>query len=212
MKTKISLFVMLVFTVVVVYGSKPEMIAPKANGDANDNTLSNQLWDTLTTIEYEFVMTGYGGAYQTGDFQYFGIDLDEWVNLGSLTTPIEYGLMASFGCEEEFAAELECDGEDRVLTITYTPAEAGDYVIQGGLTAGASIVNTDGGGFTFNSGNPSAGGPSSVTCWEGFLDACETVTIMIDFTGGSGVGSWSAKSEINGREVTNGYSADQDCP
>ena len=42
---------MLVFTVVVVYGYEPEIIAPKANGDANDYTLSDQVWDTLKTID-----------------------------------------------------------------------------------------------------------------------------------------------------------------
>ena len=220
------------------------------SGDANGKTLSGKVWNTLTTIEYEFVMTGYGNAYQAGDLQYYDKDLEEWVNLGSLTTgtpygvsfplaagwsacdiisesfrqtgggapvelnPIEYALIAPSGCEDEFDAELVCDaGGNKTLTVTFTAENAGDYVIQGGLTNGTTIESmTADAGFTMNANHPGVvNSNANVTRWEGSLDECETVTIVIEFTGGNGVGSWSAKSEVNGQEVTNGYSADQDC-
>lgn len=117
------------------------------------------------------------------------------------------------GCEDEFSAILNCTNPAaKTLTVTFTAENAGDYVIQGGLTNGAiigsAIATAD---FIRNTSHQSAGGPSSVTRWEGSLDECETVTVTITYSGGAGVGGWSAKSIVDGVEVVNGESEDQDC-
>jgi hypothetical protein len=117
------------------------------------------------------------------------------------------------GCEDEFSAVLNCTNPNaKTLTVTFTAENAGDYVIQGGLTSGAiigsAVATAD---FIRNTSHRSAGGPSNVTRWEGSLDDCETVTVTITYSGGSGVGDWSAKSKVDGVEVVNGQSVDQAC-
>jgi hypothetical protein len=117
-------------------------------------------------------------------------------------------------CQDAFTADLDCSGDPKVLTVTFTAEEAGDYVIQGGLTNGTTIESMVADqGFEMIAGHPAVvNSNANVTRWEGSLDACETVTIIIEYTGGAGVGSWSAKSVVDGVEVTNGESDDQDCP
>jgi len=118
-------------------------------------------------------------------------------------------------CEDEFSAVLDCtDPDAKTLTVTFTAENAGDYVIQGGLTAGAVIGSSSAtAGFEQNTLHRSWTGPNParVTRWEGSLDECETVTVTITYSGGAGVGSWSAKSIVDGVEVVNGESEDQDC-
>jgi len=120
------------------------------------------------------------------------------------------------GCEDEFSAVLDCaDPENKILTVTFKAENAGDYVIQGGLTNGATIVNSVATAdfeqnITHSSWTNKSGNPARVTRWEGTLDACETVTITITYSGGNGVGDWSAKSEIDGSEIINGSSDEQD--
>jgi hypothetical protein len=118
------------------------------------------------------------------------------------------------GSCEDFSAVLDCssggdcDNATKTLTVTFTAGEEGDYVIQGGLTANATIhcavADKD---FMLNTEHNSAGGPSKVTRWEGSLGACETVTIEINYSGGNGVGGWSAKKN----DVTHGSSLEQGC-
>lgn len=110
-------------------------------------------------------------------------------------------------CINELNAELTC-GEVRSLNLTFTAEEAGPIVIQGGLTRGAEINSAQSNVLTQNLGHPSVvNSNSSVTRWEGDIEACEEVTIAIEFTGGNGIGDWSAKRG----EIELGYTAEQSC-
>jgi hypothetical protein len=119
-----------------------------------------------------------------------------------------YILIENCGCVDAFAAVLDCTGDTKVLTVTYSAEEAGDYVVQGGLTNGTTIVSATSVGLTQNFDHPSLqNSNANVTRWEGYIGACETVTVTIEYTGGAGVGSWTAKLG----EETTGSSADQGC-
>jgi hypothetical protein len=147
-------------------------------------------WTCGDPITISYYVSGLGGgsgtAFQTGI--------------------ITHNLQEVCGCDDEFDAALTC-GEVNTLVVSFKAAEAGDYVIQGGLTAGATILSATANGLTLNPTHPSAGGPSSVTRWEGAIGECGEVTVTITFTGGNGVGSWSAKLG----EETKGYSESQSC-
>ncbi len=109
-------------------------------------------------------------------------------------------VISCLACTDEFDVQLDCD-ETSTLTVSFSPAEAGTYVIQGGLTNGTTIVSasSNNSNIVQNTDHPSVTNSSSnVTRWEGDLDACEEVVITITFTGGNGVGSWSAKSSPDG--------------
>jgi hypothetical protein len=96
------------------------------------------------------------------------------------------------GCNNELTAELTCE-ENRTLTITFTAEEAGPIVIQGGLTNGTHITSATSNVLTQNKGHQSGNSNANVTRWEGDVEACEVVTITLEFTGGDGVGDWTAK-------------------
>ncbi|MUP46346.1 hypothetical protein E0K83_11385 [Gramella sp. BOM4] len=96
-------------------------------------------------------------------------------------------------CTNNLTAELTCE-DTRVLNIIFTAEEAGPIVIQGGLTNGTQIVNAESNVLTRNFTHPGViNSNANVTRWEGDVEACEEVTIQIEFTGGNGVGDWSAK-------------------
>jgi hypothetical protein len=201
-------------------------------GQTNTKNGTVRVWNTLTHIVYEFTSTvaisdlvvnevssGLGAAANT-PLLYSVALTDGWAACDVVTNSFQlsgggppivfsnvtYSLIGACGCEDEFSAELTC-GDENTLVVTFTAEEAGYYVVQGGLTAGASIVSATSNGLTLMPGHPSAGGPSSVTRWEGEIGECETVTVTITFTGGNGVGSWSAK--LGGE--TKGSSDDQSC-
>ncbi len=108
-------------------------------------------------------------------------------------------------CEDSLEVDLEC-GETNTATFTFTAEEAGSIVIQGGLTSGTTITSS-GSNVLTRVDHQSAGGPSNVTRWEGVVEACDEVTVTISFTGGNGIGDWSAK---RGEEVL-GSSEAQEC-
>ena len=95
-------------------------------------------------------------------------------------------------CEDELTVDLTC-GETKVAVFTFFAKEAGNVVIQGGLTAGTEIISAVSNILALNENHNSAGGPSNVTRWEGYVEACEEVTITIEFSGGNGIGDWTAK-------------------
>ncbi|WP_029037487.1 hypothetical protein [Salinimicrobium xinjiangense] len=116
------------------------------------------------------------------------------------------------GCTNELIADFSCE-ENGLLTLTFTAEEEGPIVIQGGLTNGTSITNaTSDDVLTRNLDHPSVlNSESSVTRWEGYVGACQVVTITIEFTGGNGIGDWSAKRKIDDEEVTLGSTEEIEC-
>ena len=110
-------------------------------------------------------------------------------------------------CDNSLEVDLVC-GEPNTLTVTFTAVEAGPIVIQGGLTNGTTISNASSNVLTRNlTHNSVQNSNANVTRWEGDVDACEVVTITIEFTGGNGIGDWSAK---RGEEVL-GSTAELEC-
>ncbi|HSF52342.1 MAG TPA: hypothetical protein VLA71_01245, partial [Algoriphagus sp.] len=57
------------------------------NSDKDSKTLSVKVWNTLTTIEYRFVLTT--TANQAGNLQYFDEAIQDWVNAGALVSGVE---------------------------------------------------------------------------------------------------------------------------
>lgn len=118
-------------------------------------------------------------------------------NLGSGPNWLEYQT-AFIGvdcnpCENLLVAELTC-GDLNVLTVTFTAEKAGPIVIQGGLTNGTEIENATSEDLTRNTTNGGVvNSNANVTRWEGDVEACEEVTITIEFKGGDGVGDWTAE-------------------
>ncbi|QED37551.1 hypothetical protein FK178_07345 [Antarcticibacterium arcticum] len=94
-------------------------------------------------------------------------------------------------CDNSLVVDFVCE-ETKTATFTFTAVEAGPIVIQGGLSANAEITSQNS-NVLESVWHQSTGGPSSVTRWVGEVDACEEVTITIIFTGGNGIGEWTAK-------------------
>ena len=94
-------------------------------------------------------------------------------------------------CENLLVADLVC-GDVNTLTLTFTAVEAGPIVIQGGLNAKAEIQGNSVGVGVEETTKPGAPGNASVTTWEGNLEACQEVSITINFIGGNSIGDWSA--------------------
>jgi hypothetical protein len=110
-------------------------------------------------------------------------------------------------CVNDLSVVLVC-GETRMASFTFTAEEAGPIVIQGGLTAGAVIVSATSNVLTQNTTHSSVvNSTASVTRWEGDVDACTEVTVTITFTGGNGIGDWTAKRG----EVTLGSTDEESC-
>jgi|SRR5690606_30469496 len=112
-------------------------------------------------------------------------------------------------CENTLVADLVC-GEVNTLTVTFAAEEAGPIVIQGGLTNGTTIISATSADLTRNIEHSSVlNSNANVTRWEGNVDGdCgEEVSVTITFSGGNGIGSWSAK---RGEEVL-GATEEQSC-
>jgi hypothetical protein len=98
-------------------------------------------------------------------------------------------------CTNDLSVVLTCD-VTRTATFTFTAEEAGPIVIQGGLSAGTTITSAicDDNVLTRNFTHHSVtSSNANVTRWEGNVDACQEVTITIEYSGGNGIGGWSAK-------------------
>jgi hypothetical protein len=96
-------------------------------------------------------------------------------------------------CVNNLEADLVC-GTTNTLSLSFTAEEDGAIVIQGGLTNGTTIVSSSSNVLVENTTHPSVtNSNANVTRWEGDVTACDEVTITIEFTGGNGVGDWSAK-------------------
>ena len=110
-------------------------------------------------------------------------------------------------CENLLVADLVC-GEVNKLTFTFTAVEAGAIVIQGGLTNGTKILNASSNVLTRNTTHSSVlNSNANVTRWEGDVVACDDVTVTIEYSGGNGIGDWSAKRG----EVVLGETEEQTC-
>ncbi len=109
-----------------------------------------------------------------------------------------YSLFAvcSEGCEDELTVDLQC-GETNTAIFTFYAEEAGAIVIQGGLNANAELTGASSNVLTRNTDHPAVinGATSSVTRWEGDVDACEMVTVTVSWTGTASIGNWTAKRE-----------------
>ena len=137
-------------------------------------------WNACDTIQFTItIMDEDGNIDASSDYNY--------VLVGECTD-----------CESAFTSTLTCgDGDECENTLVVT-FETGDYagpvVIQGGLTAKTTICEASAtGGLTLNTNHPSTNSKANVTRWEGEVEECTTYTITITFTGGDGVGDWSAK-------------------
>jgi hypothetical protein len=102
------------------------------------------------------------------------------------------------GCEDELITELECGeaGDANEFKVTFKAGEAGDYVIQGGLNAkvDGELVSFEADKGTFNQTHSSVSNSNAnVIRWEGTLEECEEVTIVVTFTGKCETGTWTAK-------------------
>ncbi len=96
-------------------------------------------------------------------------------------------------CDNLLVAELTC-GDTSILEVSFVAEESGPIVIQGGLTSGTSIIDAQSEALEQNLTHPGVvNSNANVTRWEGDVTACEEVTITIEFTGGNGIGDWTAK-------------------
>jgi hypothetical protein len=111
-----------------------------------------------------------------------------WVEVKPLFTVVD-----CTPCTNELSVVLTC-GETRTATFTFTAEEAGPIVIQGGLTNGTTITSASSNVLTRNVTHSGVtNSKANVTRWEGNVDACQVVTITIQYTGGAGIDDWSAK-------------------
>ena len=109
-------------------------------------------------------------------------------------------------CDNLLVADLVC-GDVNKLTLTFTALEEGPIVIQGGLNKWAEIKSAVGVGVE-KVDKPGNAGSADVTRWAGDVDACEVVTITIEFEGGYEIGDWTAK---RGEDLLGSTDA-QSCP
>lgn len=151
-------------------------------------------WINVTTLEY----SGAGPEEYTlgGDFLKIGTY--------SFRAQIEGGnphanvatldVIKCAECVNELTATLTCGEDFKTAYFTFTAEEAGPVVIQGGLTNGTTILNASSDLLERNEGHQSVqNSNSNVTRWEGVVEACEVVTITIEYEDGNGIGNWSAK-------------------
>jgi hypothetical protein len=98
-------------------------------------------------------------------------------------------------CVLGLSVDLSCEENNHIATFTFFAEEAGPIVIQGGLTNGTFNVSGSSNVLTQNTSHPSTNrSRANVTRWEGNVEACEEVSITINFSGGNGIGSWTAQS------------------
>lgn len=101
-------------------------------------------------------------------------------------------------CDPGLNVDLQCNGNDHTATFTFFTEEAGPVVIQGGLTNGTFKVSGSSNVLTQNISHPSVNrSRANVTRWEGEVGACEEVVITITFSGGNGIGNWTAQRNGN---------------
>lgn len=144
-----------------------------------------------------------------GDYNFRG----QWVRNGN---PIDFPgestgwitstqpLIVTGCCSDNLVTDLDC-GTTKIFTLSFTAEEDGPIVVQGGLSNGTTIVSKSSNVLLENTNHPSVvNSNANVTRWEGNISACEEVTVTIEFTGGNGVGSWSAKrgDEVLGESET----------
>lgn len=97
-------------------------------------------------------------------------------------------------CASGLNVDLTCNGDNYTATFTFFSEEDGEIVIQGGLTYGTSDVSGNSNVLTQNTTHPSTvRSRANVTRWEGEVSACEEVKIIINFSGGNGIGDWTAQ-------------------
>lgn len=150
---------------------------------------------TQACFQYSFEKGTYKIRYKTT-----GSEGTDWTNETIVVDPCTE-------CTNNLTAELTCD-DTRILNINFTAEESGPIVIQGGLTRGTEILNQESNILTQNTTHSSVtNSNSNVTRWEGEVEACQEVNILIEFTGGEGIGEWSAK---RGEEVL-GTTEEQSC-
>jgi len=101
-------------------------------------------------------------------------------------------------CAPGLSVDLSCNGNNHTATFTFFAEEAGPIVIQGGLTNGSFNVSGSSNILTQNTTHPTTNrSRANVTRWEGYVEACEEVSITINFSGGNGIGSWTAQQDGN---------------
>lgn len=169
--------------------------------------------DTKIKIQME-TYPGSGEWEDFADLTYSGAGPEEYIYDGALFEEGTYSFRANFlgsgdgpgyhlllevvdctECTDELTADLTC-GDENTLLITFTAQEAGPLVIQGGLTNGTEILSKESNVLSENENHPGVvNSDANVTRWEGEVDACEEVTITIEFEGGNGIGDWTAKRD-----------------
>lgn len=151
--------------------------------------------DTRACFQYTFEEGIYEIRYKT-----VGAQGTHWINDTIIVD-------SCTECTNELTAELTCDAT-KVLNITFTAEEAGPIVIQGGLTNDTEIQSKQSSILTENTTHSSVrNSNANVTRWEGEVEACQEVNILIEFKYGNGIGDWSAK---RGEEVL-GTTLEQSC-
>lgn len=114
-------------------------------------------------------------------------------------------------CLNELTADLSC-GEGNTLTLNFTAEEAGWIVIQGGLNRNTDNLDTWSNILTENLDHPAVeNSNANVTRWEGYVEACEEVIIIIEFEGDGYVDDWSAKRGEGEEELVLGETEPQSC-
>lgn len=114
-------------------------------------------------------------------------------------TDLEPIVIPSCDCQDLLKENLICgeNGSPNKLTVTFTAGEAGEYVIQGGLNAKVdgtvvSMESNNNGSFnTEHSGVVNSN--ANVIRWEGTIEACKDVEIIVEFSGKCEIGDWTAK-------------------
>lgn len=169
--------------------------------------------DTRIKIQIE-TYPGSGEWEEFADLTYSGSGPEEYVYNKELLEEGTYSFRANFlgsgdgpghnvildvvdcsECTNELTADLTC-GELNTLNITFTAEEAGPVVIQGGLTSGTVIKSKESNVLTANESHSGAvNSNANVTRWEGEVEACEEVTITIEFEGGNGIGDWTVERD-----------------
>lgn len=193
------------------------------NSDKFSKSGTMKVWNTATQIIYEFtssanisdlvvngVSTGLTAPANTV-LTYTVALADGWNACDVVTnsfalagsgpqvqfTDVEYGLigLCPTGCVDTLTTELTC-GDTKELVVTFYAEEAGSIVIQGGLSANTTILSATSNVLTQNTTHPGVvNSKANVTRWEGDIEACQEITVTITYTGGNGIGSWSASRD-----------------
>jgi len=199
-------------TVTVGYDQTITLTSAEGTDDAQSPCINN----AITPITYSIGGGGTGagvtglpagvtGAYLSGVFTISGTPTETGTFNYTVTTTgtckfaTATGTITviTCGCEIEMTGSVACGSGTRTATFTFKAKDAGNYVIQGGLTAFTSdVVTTNDGGLILNTTHPSAGGPANVQRLEGHINACQTVTITVTWNSTNDdtnvTGQWTA--------------------